>query len=184
MSTGYRIYDQSSCYYLTFQIVDWVDVFSRKRYRDIVMESFTFCREKKALKIWAYVVMTNHVHAILSAENDNLSDVIRDFKSHTSKAILKSIQAEPESRRDWMLKRFEFAANRHKRNSKYQLWTHENHAVQIESEKFMRQKMVYIHNNPVEAGWVEEAKDWYYSSQRNYDELSAPIEIDVMDLGW
>ena len=184
MSTGYRIYDQSGCYYLTFQIIEWIDIFSRKRYRDIIMDSLAFCRKNKGLKIWAYVIMTNHVHVILSSENDNLSDIVRDFKSHTAREILKSIKDKPESRRNWMLKRFEFAATQHKRNTQYQLWTHENHAVQIDSEKFMRQKMAYIHQNPVAAGWVEYAKDWYYSSQRNYDDLSSPIEIDIVDVGW
>jgi len=83
-----------------------------------------------------------------------------------------------------MLNRFEFAAKQHKRNTKYQLWTHENHPILIESEYFLRQKMAYIHDNPVVAGWVEYAKEWYYSSQRNYDDLSAPIDIDVLDVGW
>jgi len=126
----------------------------------------------------------NHIHLMISAEQGNLSDIVRDFKKYTSRQIIKSIKEEPESRRDWMLKRFEFAAQRHSRNNKYQFWTHENHAIQIDTLKFMRQKMAYIHDNPVKAGWVENAKDWYYSSQRNYDNLTAPLEIDFVDITW
>jgi REP element-mobilizing transposase RayT len=56
------------------------------------------------------VIMSNHLHCILSAKNNNLPDILRDFKRHTASHILKAIQAPSESRRDWMLKRFEFAA--------------------------------------------------------------------------
>ena len=89
------------------------------------MDSFDYCRKQKGLQIWAYVVMSNHVHCILSSENGNLPDIIRDFKRHTASKILKEIKESNESRKDWMLKRFEFAAKSHKRNSELQFWTHE-----------------------------------------------------------
>ena len=80
MSTRYQIYDKSGSYFLTFQVVEWVDVFTQKVYRDIIIDSFDFCRKNKELQIWAYVIMSNHVHCILSAADTNLSDIIRDFK--------------------------------------------------------------------------------------------------------
>ena len=141
MSTAYQITNQGGLYYLTLQVVDWVDIFTRQVYRDIVIESLDFCRREKGLEIWAYVVMSNHLHLIVSAKNENLSAVLRDFKRFTSTNILKTIKSIPESRADWMLKRFEFTAKRHVRNSNYQFWTHENHAVELVSEKFVRQKM-------------------------------------------
>ena len=79
-------------------MVGWADIFTRKIYRDIVIDSFNFCRQHKQLKIYSYVIMTNHVHCILSTEG-NLSDIIRDFKRHTSMQILKTIEAENESRK-------------------------------------------------------------------------------------
>jgi REP element-mobilizing transposase RayT len=103
MSTGYQIYNQSGSYFLTLQVVDWIDIFSRKVYRDIILDSLDYCRKNKGLQIWAYVIMTNHIHCILSAENGNLSDIIRDFKRHTASKILAEIQESPESRKDWML---------------------------------------------------------------------------------
>ncbi len=119
----------------------------------------------------------------MSAENNNLSDVIRDFKRFTATTILKAIQENRrESRRTWMLKQFEFAANKHRRNTKYQFWRHDNHAVELESHKFIMQRMAYIHLNPVRAGFVENAEDWMYSSQRNYSGRFALLEIDEMEL--
>lgn len=183
MPTGYRIYNQAGQYFLTFQVVNWIDVFSRKLYVDIIMESLDYCRKNKGLKVWAYVIMTNHMHVIFSSENETLSDTIRDFKRFTATNILKAIQENKyESRREWMLKQFEFAANKHKRNSKLQFWRHDNHAVELESYKFTMQKLAYIHDNPVRAGYVEEAEHWMHSSQRNYSGLHASIDIDMMEI--
>jgi REP element-mobilizing transposase RayT len=92
--------------------------FSRQRYRDIILESFQFCQKKKALQIGGYVIMSNHVQTIWTAGNANLSDVVRDFKTFTSKAILSSIEAEHESRRDWL----RFYANRTMANKEFKLW--------------------------------------------------------------
>jgi REP element-mobilizing transposase RayT len=138
MTTGYTIKDPTAAHFLTFTVVDWVDVFTRPRYCDIIIESLKYCRENKGLKIWGYTIMSNHMHSILGAENGNLPDVLRDFKRHTASKILKSIREEPESRRDWMLKRFEFAARSNVRNGQYQFWQHDNHAEEIISEKFRR----------------------------------------------
>ena len=181
MTTGYKIDAPSLTYFLTFQVVDWVDIFSRKVYRDILIESLDYCRKEKGLKIWAYVVMTNHMHTILSARDGNLPAVIRDFKRFTATKILKTIDSIPESRKDWMLKRFEFAARCNVRNSQHQFWTHENHAEILFTQDFFVQKLNYIHMNPVRAGWVDKPEDWMYSSLRNYLEMPSLIEIDVMD---
>lgn len=182
MTTGYRIENQWAVYYLTFTVVDWVDVFSRKIYRDILIESLKYCREEKGLYVWAYVIMTNHMHCILSARNGNLSDIIRDFKRFTATQIISSINKTPESRRDWMLKRFEFSARRNVRSSEHQFWLYDNHAVELTSLKFINQKINYIHSNPIAAGWVDKPEEWMYSSARNYCNLPALIEIDLMDI--
>jgi len=127
--------------------------------------------------------MSNHVHMIVNAEHNNLSDVVRDFKRYTATTILKAIQEnKKESRREWMLNIFKFAAKKHKRNSTFQFWRHENHAIELESHKFIMQKMAYIHLNPVRAGYAENAEDWMYSSQRNYSEKDALMEIDMLEL--
>ena len=182
MPTGYQITRQDGLYYVTFQVIDWVDIFTRQCYRDVAIESLDYCRRTKGLRINAYVIMSNHIHAIISGQEANLSDVVRDFKRYTATQILKQIEEGTESRKDWMLKRFEFAAKRHKRNSRYQLWTHENHAIELESHKFIMQKMAYIHDNPVRAGFVDHAEHWLYSSQRNYSGLSTVIDIDMIEL--
>ena len=181
MPTGYQIQDPAATYFLTLQVVDWVDVFTRKTYRDVVLDSLTYCRQQKGLELYGYVIMSNHLHLMVRARNENLSDILRDFKKFTASQILKQIaNSEFESRSEWMLKRFGFAAQRHVRNSTYQFWTHENHAVEIISNKFIDQKLNYIHQNPVRAGWVEEPQEYLYSSARNYGGRTGLIEIDLI----
>ncbi len=102
MSDSYQIKDQNAVYFLTFQIVGWADIFTRQVYRNIIIDSFQYCRIHKGLKIYAYVIMSNHVHCILSTEN-NLSDIVRDLKKYSSKKILETVNSEIESRRDWLL---------------------------------------------------------------------------------
>jgi REP element-mobilizing transposase RayT len=125
MTTGYQIKDQEALYYLTFQVVGWVDLFSRQVYKDIIIDNLRYCQQNKELAVFAYVIMSNHVHLMLQSQNGTLSQTIRDFKSYTSKVILETIEESNESRKEWMLNYFEYAAKKHKRNSKYQLWTHE-----------------------------------------------------------
>lgn len=167
MSTGYQINDQHATHFLTFTIVDWVDVFTRKTYKDIITDNLGFYKQQHGLEIYGFVVMTNHIHLIARSSMGKLSASIRDFKKYTANKILETIEKEPESRREWMLHRFEWNASQHKRNSNYQVWTHENHAEEIQTKPFFIQKLNYIHQNPVRAGWVEREEDYIYSSARS-----------------
>jgi len=184
MSTGYQIKDQSAAYFVTLQVVEWVDVFTRKQYKDIVIGNLKYCQQNKGLVVFAYVIMSNHIHMIVQSEAESLSDTLRDFKSYTSKTLLSAIDDRKESRRRWMLDVFEKAAGNHKRNSKYQLWAHENHAVHIYSDTFVRQRLEYIHMNPVRAGIVDKPEDYLYSSARNYAELDSVMPIELLRTNW
>ncbi|MDA3952428.1 MAG: transposase [Bacteroidales bacterium] len=79
MSQGYQIKDQSAAHYVTLQIVQWVDIFSRKIYRDIVIDSLKYCQKEKDLEIYAFVIMSNHIHLLVRSGNENLSGTLRDF---------------------------------------------------------------------------------------------------------
>lgn len=177
MSTGYQIKDQEAAYYVTFQIVEWVDVFSRKIYRDIVIDSLRYCQEHKKLEIYAYVIMSNHMHLLVRSGKGELSATIRDFKRHTSKAIIHAIIEGNESRKEWMLNIFSFAAKKHSRNENYQVWTHENHAEEVFSNKFIWQKVLYIHENPVRNGLVHNSWEYKYSSASNYADMDSILDI-------
>lgn len=176
---GYKINDQTKAHFITATVVDWVDVFSRKAYRDIVIESLDFCIKNKGMILYGYVIMSNHIHLIVQSNEGKLSDLLRDFKKFTAKSILQTIENQPESRRDWMLKRFEFACKSHARNEKYQFWQYGNHPEEIYTEKFLWQKLDYIHLNPVRAGIVEKASHYLYSSASNYVDGKGLLQIEI-----
>jgi len=176
---GYKIRDQQALHFLTFTVVGWIDIFSRQQYRDIILNSFKFCRQNKHLRVGAYVIMSNHIHAIWQTEN-NLSDIIRDFKTFTSKAITDAVHKETESRRDWLLHMFKFYANNTNANDTFKVWTNNNHPEEIYTEDFMKSKLYYVHNNPVRAGLVAEPEYYLYSSASNYVTGKGLIEIDML----
>ncbi|MBN1597061.1 MAG: transposase [Bacteroidales bacterium] len=182
MPTGYQIKDQEGLYYLTFQVVDWIDIFTRQIYRDIVIDSFKYSIKNKGLQLFAYVIMSNHVHLIANSESGNLSKTVGDIKKYTSKRIINTIKIIPESREKWIINRFSFKAKQHSRNKTYQVWTHENHAIYLYSPEFIAEKLEYIHQNPVKAGIVVNPEDYIYSSARNYAGLDSIIEIEILSL--
>jgi REP element-mobilizing transposase RayT len=183
MSQAYRISDQYSAYFMTFQIVGWVDLFTRKAYRDIVIESLKYCQNNKGLNLYAFVIMSNHIHLLASNEKGDMSGFIRDFKSFTGKQFRDFIENENESRKDWLKIVFSYFGKL-KSNQQNQIWTHENHAEHIYSQKFIEQKVNYIHNNPVKNGIVEKPEDYLYSSARNYADLESLIDVIKVDFVW
>jgi len=181
MKEGYVIRDQTLPHFITPTVVDWIDVFTRQTYRDIVIESLDYCIKNKGMILYGYVIMSNHIHMIVQSEDGKLSDLIRDFKKFTAKNILEKIKNSPESRREWMLERFKLAAEGHKRNKEYQFWQYGNHAEEIYSTTFMWSKLHYIHLNPVRAGLVAKASEYIYSSACNYVNDSGLLEIEKVD---
>ena len=180
-TTSYRIGDQNALHFITMVTVYWLDLFTRRRTKDILIESFEYCKQNKGLELFGYCIMTNHLHLICRAkEGFQLSDILRDFKRHTAKHILLSIKNEPESRREWILKLLKEAGSKNQKNKEYQIWRQDNHPIELYTNKVIDQKLEYIHNNPVEEGIVENPEDYLYSSARNYSEMDTVMDIDFL----
>jgi putative transposase len=176
---GYKIRNATGIHFVTFAVVEWVDVFTRKTYSDILLESLRYCQKEKGLIIHGWCLMSNHIHLVISSIENNPSDILRDFKKFTSKQIIDAIRKNhSESRREWMLQIFARQGEQNSRNVNFQFWRQENHPEELFSRKFIRQKLNYIHNNPVEAGIVDRAEDYVYSSARDYkSKIKGLIEI-------
>jgi putative transposase len=132
---GYKIRDQKAVHFITFAVVEWADVFSRQEYRDIVVRSIAFCQSNKGLKLHSWVIMTNHLHLLVSAGGEtDLSDILRDFKKHTSSEIVRAIEANSiESRQAWLLEIFRKAGSDNTRNTMYQFWRQDNRPMECYS---------------------------------------------------
>jgi len=123
--------------------------------------------------------MSNHIHLVVSRKDGDLSGFVRDFKNFTSREILEAIDNETESRREWLEIVFAYHGKL-KTGQIYQIWTHENHAVELLSPDFIAQRINYIHENPVRAGIVAKPEDYLYSSACNYAGLDSLIEVVIV----
>ncbi len=177
MRSRYKATEDNSVYFITSTIVEWIPLFTKKEYFDIIVQSLSYCRQKKGLKLFAYVVMDNHVHAIVSA--DKLFPIIKDFKSYTAREITKTAKTDEKK---WLLNQFEFYKKKYKKDSEYQVWQEGFHPQVIMGRDVFKQKVEYVHNNPVKSGIVETAEHWIYSSARNYLYGKGCIEIDLIEI--
>lgn len=179
----YKITDQHGLNFLTLTVVDWVDVFIRKSYKDVILNSLRYCQQEKGLVVFAYVIMSSHVHLIAKAAGTiPLSDILRDFKKFTAKQILYEIEHGAESRKEWMLHRFAYRGHNAPGNRQYQFWQSDNHPIELYTLPVIAQKIDYIHLNPVKEAWVEQAEHYLYSSASNYMADSGLLDVAVIDL--
>ncbi len=152
-------------FFVTLTVVGWVDVFSRRDYADILTRNLQYCQEHKGLEIFAYVIMTNHIHLIATHNEGNLNLLLARYKSYTAKEIINLIEKnEKESRQDWLLHMFKFHARYKKQYDEYHFWQSTNHPILIFDHHMLMQKINYIHMNPVRAGYVLAPEHWYFSS--------------------
>ncbi|HEV7346947.1 REP-associated tyrosine transposase [Telluribacter sp.] len=172
---------EGGVYFVTMTVVGWIDLFTRKEYRDIFLESVRYCQKEKGLVVYAWCIMSNHIHLILRAEEENLSDVIRDLKKFTSKKFFAAIEANPEeSRRNWMLAIFRKSGEFNNNNVNFQVWQQHNQPIELYSPAVLEQKLNYIHENPVKAGWVENSWEYLYSSARDYADQKGLLMIELI----
>jgi len=181
MPGGFRVFkDTDYAYFITCTLVGWLPVFTERAYCQIILESLAYLRTHKHTQLNAYVLMPTHLHAILwPDEGIFLSDILRDFKRFTSRAI----SGEAARRGDvHFLAAFAKARRQGRAQdiSQSQVWQEGSHPEAIFSDEFARQKLDYIHFNPVRAGLVEEAEDWPYSSVKAYlydQEVFSPVDL-------
>lgn len=171
-------------YFTTSTVVDWVDIFTRASYRHIVVDSLAYCQQQKGLTIYAWVLMSNHLHMVVSTDGEQtVSDILRDFKKFTNKKILNALeQDEHESRRTWMLDRFRFAGENDRQITNYRFWREGNHIEEIYTLEFLRQKINYIHQNPVRAEIVVRPEDYLYSSGPDYAGEKGILDVELIRL--
>ena len=170
MSSKYKFDDIEGVYFTTSTVVDWIDVFTRDLYRNILLDSLNYCRKNQGLQIHAWVLMPNHLHLICSfAGKANPSMVLKNIKSFTAMKIIDAVINNPmESRREWMLDLFEKNGSLQKSNFRFQFWKHENHPILLRNMEMYKERFIYLHENPVRAGFVEKPEDWRHSSAIDY----------------
>jgi REP element-mobilizing transposase RayT len=121
--------------------------------------------------------MDNHFHLI--CRGDELGKIIKEIKSFTAREIIKLAEQDGKA---WLLNQLSYYRLKHKVDSIHQVWQEGNHPKQISSEEMLRQKIEYLHHNPVRAGLADKPEDWPYSSARNWAGLPGMLEIDQLEV--
>ena len=169
MSRKYKFHNPEGVYFISFAVVYWLDVFIRNEYRDILLESWQYCMKEKGLNVNAWCIMTSHVHLIIESKIGKPEVTVGQMKKYTSQALRKAIKEHPqESRREWLLWMMERAGSKSSNSRGFQFWQHHNQPIELYTPKVIAQKLEYLHNNPVAAGFVDAPEDYLYSSARDY----------------
>ena len=169
----YKVVQAQTPHFLTMTINNWLPVFTRPETVNIIFQSWRYLQHQADFKLYAYVILENHLHCVAASEN--LAADVQRFKSYTAREIIAYLQATNAQRLLDLLKFFKRA---HKTQSTYQLWEEGSHPQLIESESVMRQKVDYIHYNPVKRGYVDKPEDWRYSSARVYAGQPGLMEVE------
>ena len=180
MSEKYKIDDPEGKYFVTLTVVHWIDIFTRKELKHVVLDSLQYCQKNKGLLIHAWVLMHSHLHLIISSEGEPLQDILRDFKKHTSKQIVRTIEEINESRKEWLFRAFSKAAQDIKRVKNYKVWQDGNKPILLQTNEMLDGRLHYIHQNPVEAELVNEPEYYWYSSARDYAGEKGLLEVSML----
>ncbi|MDD3602459.1 MAG: transposase [Sulfurovum sp.] len=169
----YKIYETTHPHFFTCTILNWLRVFTRPESVDIILDSLRYLQAEENLKLYAYVILENHIHLI--AGGDDIARSMNHFKSFTAEEILKLLQKENATA---LLEQFAFYKKAHKTTASYQIWQEGAQPKLIQTDAMMINKINYIHQNPVKRGYVDEAKHWRYSGAGNYEGIDGLIEIE------
>lgn len=175
---------QKSCSYLTFNTVDWVDVFIRPVYKQVITDALNYFIREKGLIVYSWCLMSNHLHMVADCkQNTTLALFERDFKKYTTTEILEAIDLEPDLRRQWMLQRFEQASQTLKRIEKFQLWQNCSNPTLIDFKQVfkLQERILYVHENPVRDSIVARPEDYLHSSAGDYAGKKGLVNVTVIN---
>lgn len=181
MSRKYKFLNPEGLYFVSFATVNWIDVFVREEYFSIVSESLNYCSDNLGMEIFCWCIMPSHMHLIFRAQENNPSQVLGRFKEYSSKQLSKAIELNNvESRKEWILWMMKRAAIKNSSVSQLQFWQHHNKPIELWSVDVIEQKVHYIHENPVKAGFVLQANHWKYSSACDYTGQRGLVAVQLL----
>ncbi len=172
----YRFLGNDAPCCMTMTINRWRPVFTRPATVAVILDSWRYLQTHHAFRLHGYVILENHLHLIARAPE--LDRDVRRFKSFTARRLIAVLEDAGARRLLSMLRLFKGEG---KLESTYQVWEEGSHPQRIEQEAVMRQKLDYLHYNPVRRGYVDLPEHWRWSSARNYLGQSGLVEVDT---GW
>ncbi len=166
------ITEQDKPHFLTCTVLEWLPVFIRPDAVQIVLDCWRYQQEHQGLRLYGYVVLENHLHLV--AQAPELGTCVSSFKSFTARQLLELLTSKNATR---LLDRLRFSKRAHKADREFQFWQEGTHAELVFSDAMLREKLDYIHRNPVKPGYVDKPEHWRYSSARDYMGQAGLIEV-------
>jgi putative transposase len=160
-----------SCYFLTLNIVDKIDLFVRPAYKQVVADALNHFIQAQSLQLYAWCLMSSHLHLVLRAKDGAAPAYFeRDFKKYTTPALLKTIEMEMDFRREWMFQRFEEYGKSLRRLEKYNIWQNCSSPLRMSNDqpRLLMDRIIHVHENPVREGIVDQPEAYLFSSARDY----------------
>jgi len=168
----FQIYDTSAPHFLTCTVIGWTPLFTRPVTAQIILDALAYRQQNEIFKLYGYVILENHLHCII--QTDDLSKEIHSFKSYTARSLIDCLKEHHATK---VLEQLAFHKKLHKRDRDYQVWEEGSHPQLIDNVEVLKQKLDYIHYNPVKRGYVDNPTDWRYSNARNYAGMSGLIPV-------
>jgi putative transposase len=175
-----RISIDTPVYYFTSVAHDRLPIFQTDKLKQIACDAFDEARRSADLFIFAYVIMPDHDHIIAGGDRE-ASDTLRYLNGISAKRIIDHLKENAPASLE-KLKMFE-----KKRGYKHSVWEHHPDTFLVTSESMLKQKVNYIHQNPVKAGLVEHPDDYLYSSSRIWNRRpleEEPLRMDLDQIDW
>ena len=173
--TRYKIYEPTHPHFVTCTVLHWIPIFTRQQSVQILIDCIKFLQDKDALKVYAYVILENHMHMVVSS--NDLHKTMQSFKHFTAKQILNMLKKENVKT---ILDQLSFYKKANHKEKTYQVWEEGYQPKLIQNDDMMKIKIDYIHQNPVKRGYVDEAKHWRYSSARDYEGVDGLLKIEKL----
>ena len=169
----YKIYEPTAPHFITCTVLHWIPLFTREESVNILLDSFKHLQKTENFKLYAYVILENHLHIV--AKSDDIGKTMAKFKAHTARELLTLLQRENVKT---ILEQLAFYKKAHKGDRTYQVWQEGTKPKLIQNDAVMKNKIDYIHNNPLKRGYVDEAKHWRYSSARDYEGVKGLLDVE------
>ena len=171
----YKIYEPTHPHFVTCTVLHWIPIFTRQQSVQILIDCIKFLQDKDTLKVYAYVILENHMHMVVSS--NDLHKTMQSFKHFTAKQILNMLKKENVKT---ILDQLSFYKKANHKEKTYQVWEEGYQPKLIQNDDMMKIKIDYIHQNPVKRGYVDEAKHWRYSSARDYEGVDGLLKIEKL----
>jgi putative transposase len=185
LSNDKTILPLDACYFLTLNTVDRIDVFVRPAYKQVITDALNYFIKSQGLIVYSWCLMSSHLHlAVRMKQGTPAAYFERDFKKYTTPAILKTIEAEMDFRREWMMQRFEDYGKSLRRLEKFHLWQNCSSPFRIDSgqPRLLLERIMHIHENPVRERIVEQPEAYIFSSARDYAGIPGLVNVKVVRL--